>query len=269
MPMAVRPVIEALAEIPEVRQRRGIRHPQVALLAMACAAMRCGRRSYRQIAAWGRSYGRANRALVDALDFTHPTLPCEVTFYHVFRRLDGDDLERRPGAWAESILAATAAAAPAAGDGIAIDGTTLRGSKRQGTPGAHLLAAVSHRLQQTLGEVAVDDKTNEIPLCPTLLAHLVLAGRVVTMDALLTQRAIAQTVRAGGGDYVMIVKGNQPTLEEAILTVFRTPPPGASRPGSARRNTVGDMAATKPAPSSWPHSTPHWRPIWTGRAPSR
>jgi hypothetical protein len=154
-----------------------------------------------------------------------------VTFYHLFRRLDAADLERRLGMWAESILAATATTAPAAGDGIAIDGKTLRGSKRRGAPGAHLLAAVSHRLQQTLGQVAVDDKSNEIPFAPTLLADLLLAGRVVTMDALLTQREIAQTVLDGGGDYVMVAKGNQPRLKEAIVTVFTAPPPAASRPG--------------------------------------
>lgn len=232
MTAAVRPLIEVLAEIPEVRKRRGIRHPQVALLALACAAMLCGRTTYAHFASWGRSYAKTNRALLDALGFTHPTLPCEVTFYHLFRRLDVADLERRLGAWAASIVAATADPAPTAHDGIAIDGKTLRGSKRQGAPGAHLLAAVSHRLQQTLGEVAVDDKTNEIPLCPTLLADLLVAGRVVTMDALLTQREIAQAVLDGGGDYVMVAKGNQPHLQEGITTVFASPPPAATHPGS-------------------------------------
>jgi hypothetical protein len=245
MGLAVRPLIAVLAEMPEVRKRRGIRHPQVALLAAACAAMLCGRTTYAHFASWGRSYAKADRALLDALGFTHPTLPCEVTFYHLFRRLDAADFERRLGAWAESILAATA---PAAGDGIALDGKTLRGSKRHGAPGAHLLAAVSHRLQQTLGQVAVDDKTNEIPLAPTLLANLLLTGRVVTMDALLTQREIAQTVLDGGGDYVMVVKDNQPTLAGAIRTVFTAPPPAASRPGGRRRSTAAATAAARSAP---------------------
>jgi hypothetical protein len=248
MGLAVRPLIEVVAEIPEVRKRRGIRHPQVALLAAACAAMLCGRTTYAHFASWGRSYAKADRALLDALGFTHPILPGEVTFYHLFRRLDIDDCERRLGTWAEAILAATAAAAPAAGDGIAIDGKTLRGSKRQGAPGAHLLAAVSHRLQQTLGQGAVEAKTNEIPLAPTLLANLLLRGRVVTMDALLTQREIAQTVLDGGGDYVMVVKDNQPNLAEAIGTVFTAPPPAARRPGGRRRSTAAATAATRPVP---------------------
>lgn len=248
MSVAVPPLIEVLRGLPEVRKRRGVRHPQVALLAMACAAMLCGRTSYGQIAAWGRSYGRVNRALVAALGFTHPTLPCEVTFYHLFRRLDVRAFEQRLGAWAEAILAATAAAAPPAGDALALDGKTLRGSKRAGAPGAHLLAAVSHRLQQTLGQVAVDDKTNEIGACPALLAGLVLEGRVVTMDALLTQREVAQTILDGRGDYVMVVKNNQPTLHDAVATVFTSPPPATNRPGSTAPTTTSATAASKRAP---------------------
>src|SRR5215212_4785809 len=104
MDVAVGPLIAALREVPEARQRRGIRHPQPAMLALACAAMLCGRTSYGQIAAWGRSYGRAQRALLDALGFTHPTLPCEVRFYHLFRKLDVGAFERVLADWAAPIL---------------------------------------------------------------------------------------------------------------------------------------------------------------------
>lgn len=246
MSVRVLPLVAVLAGLPEVRKRRGIRHPQVALLAMACAAMLCGRTSYGQIAAWGRSYGRANRALVAALGFTHPTLPCEVTFYHLFRRLDVAEFERRLGAWAEAILSATAPAVPSAGDAIGLDGKTLRGSKKAGAPGAHLLAAVSHRLQQTLGQVAVEDKTNEISACPALLQGLLVKGRVVTMDALLTQREVAQTILDGSGDDVMVVKDNQPTLHEAVATVFTAPPPATNRPGSRAPATMSATAGWKP-----------------------
>src|SRR5215212_10229634 len=94
MEQEVRPLIEALREVPDARKRRGIRHPQTALLALACAAMLCGRTSYGQIVALGRSYGRSQRAVLDALGFTHPILPGEVTFYHRFRKLDIAAFER-------------------------------------------------------------------------------------------------------------------------------------------------------------------------------
>src|SRR3712207_6825210 len=131
----VRPLIEALRAVPEARKRRGIRHPQVALLALACAAMLCGRTSYGQIAAWGRSYGRSQRTLLDALGFTQPTLPCEVTFYHLFRKLDVAAFERVLAAWAAPILAATAPAHQP-GEAVALDGKWLRGSAKRGAPGA-------------------------------------------------------------------------------------------------------------------------------------
>jgi len=70
---------------------------------------------------------------------------------------------------------------------------------------------------------AVADKTNEIPVLEDVLRGLVLEGRVITVDALLTQRAIAHQVVEAGGDYVMIVKGNQPQLQHDIRLVFQEP----------------------------------------------
>jgi len=232
---SVRPLVAVLREVPEVRKAQGLRHPLEAVLALACAAMLCGYRSYSAIAEWGRTY---DAGLIAALGFTHQPTPCAATFFHVFRRLDRKDLERRLGAWAESVLQATTPAADTASgrgaslEAVALDGKTLRGSRKQGAPAAHLLSAVSQRLGLTLGQVAVSDKTNEIPLASLLLTELLVQGRVFTMDALLTQRTIAQTIVAGGGDYVMVVKGNQPQLEADLALFFRTPPPREIPPGA-------------------------------------
>ena len=100
-------------------------------------------------------------------------------------------------------------------EGVSIDGKTLRGSQKQGASAAHLLSAVRHRRGLTLHPVALDDKTNEIPRVEALLKGLVLEGRVVTvvtMDALLTQHPLAQQSVEAGGDYLMVVTGNQPGL---------------------------------------------------------
>lgn len=226
--MAVRPLIAVLAAIPEVRGRHGRRHPLVALLGLACAAMLCGARSYSAIAEWGRNY---DRSLLEALGFTHAGSPCAATFFLLFRKLDRSRFEAVLGAWAEEVLRATAAAGPPPLEGIAIDGKTLRGSRKQGAPGVHLLSAVSHQLGLTLGQAGVDDKTNEIPVAPQLVAGLLLEGRVVPMDALLTQRAVARTLVDGGGDYVMIVKENQPQLYTDSATYFASPPPAPMRRG--------------------------------------
>lgn len=226
----VPPLVEALRIVPECRQRSGRRHPLVAMLATACAAMLCGARSYREIADWGRDYAAAHPDLGAALGFTHQPLPCAATYFHVLRRLDRAQFEAVLGAWAEAVLAA-AGHVGERDDRIALDGKTLRGSRKHGAPGVHLLSAVSHRLGLTLGQAGVDDKTNEIPVAPALLAGLLIEGRIVTMDALLTQREVAQTIMAGGGDYVMPVKENQRGLYQAIDTLFATPPPAVTHPG--------------------------------------
>ena len=240
MVATVRPLIEVLREVPEVRKRHGRRHPLEAILALACAAMLCGYRSYSAIAAWGRTY---DADLVSALGFTHQPTPCAATIFHVFRRLDRADLEARLGAWAETVLAATAVGTNL--EAVALDGKTLRGSRKQGAPAAHLLSAVSHRLGLTLGQMGVEDKTNEIPVAPLLLAGLVLEGRVFTMDALLTQRAIAQTIVDGGGDYVMVAKDNQPRLEADIALAFATPPAGRTLPGTRSRRARSGTGASR------------------------
>jgi predicted transposase YbfD/YdcC len=213
-----RPLIEVLTEIPDFRSKQGQRHPLGAILALVCSALMCGYRSYTAMAAWGRNYGAR---LTHALGFTrHP--PCAATLHAVLKGIDRQALEARLGAWAEGLLAATAAA-QATPEGIAVDGKTLRGSQKQGAPGAHLLSALGHRLGLTLAQQAVADKTNEIPVMMDLLRQVVLEGRVVTMDALLTQRPIAQQIVAARGDYVMVVKENQPQLREDIATVFALP----------------------------------------------
>lgn len=230
----LRPLIEVLAEIPDVRARRGQRHPLSAILAMACCAMLCGYRSYSAIAEWGRNYGSG---IAQALGFTHNT-PCAATLHTIFRHMDRDDLEAKLGTWAESVMVSTPTAAPTGEVAVALDGKTLRGSQKQGAPGTHLLAALSHHVGLTLLQQAVDAKTNEITQVETVLRQLVLKDRVVTMDALLTQRHVAQAIVDEGGDYVMIVKENQPQLRADIALVFTLPPVG-DRQETARTVDIG------------------------------
>ena len=230
-----RPLIEVLAEIPDFRAAQGRRHPLSAILALGCCAALCGYRSYGAMAEWGRNYGGR---LVRALGFTREQTPCAATLHTVFRQLEVAAFEARLGAWAESWLGAEAV--PDAGvEGVAVDGKTLRGSRKQGAAGTHLLSALSHRLGVTLGQQAVDAKTNEIPQAEELLTALVVAGRVFTMDALLTQKDFAQQIVDGGGDYVMIVKGNQPQLQEEIATVFALGPAPAEQRQQAHTVEVG------------------------------
>jgi predicted transposase YbfD/YdcC len=217
-----RPLIEVFSDIADFRQARGKRHPLSAILALACCAMLCGYRSYSAIAEWGRNYGTD---IAQALGFTHNT-PCAATLHTIFRCIDREAFEAKVGAWAERVVA-TAPAAPEAPEiAIAVDGKTLRGSKKQGAPETHLVSVLAHRAGLTLTQQAVAAKTNEIKEVEPVFGQIVLTGRIVTMDALLTQRQVAQTIVEAGGDYVMIVKGNQPQLKADIELVFTLPPAG-------------------------------------------
>jgi predicted transposase YbfD/YdcC len=217
MPVPIIPLIQVLVEIPDFRKSRGKRHPLSAILALACAATLCGARSYSAMADWGRNYGQA---LAQALGFRHAKTPCAATLHTVFRHLDVELFESRLRQWAERVLMAYPCP-PNQDEAMAIDGKTQRGSQKQGAPGTHLLSALSHRLGLTLAQQAVDDKTTEMFAIEDLLDVLVLKGRVVTVDALNTQRFVAQTILDWEADYVMLVKENHPEMLADIQFLFQ------------------------------------------------
>ena len=223
-------LVAALQRLPDPRGARGKRHSVAAMLTLACVAMCCGQQTYSAIADWGRKYAAAHPGWAASLGFTREELPCAATFFLLFRALDREAFEAVVAQWAAAVLTAHPADEETV-EAVALDGKTLRGSAKHGVPAVHLLSAFSHRLGVTLGQQPVDDKTNEIPVAPELISQLVVAGRVLTMDAQLTQRAIAQAIGDGGGDYVMVVKANQPRLYQDIATVFASPPPRPIPPG--------------------------------------
>lgn len=195
--MKQRPIpslVEALATVPDPRQRRGRRHPLPAILALTCAAMLANCNSLLAIAQWGRDQGAPIAA---RLGFTRRQTPCVATLHRVFRRLDVPQFEQVVGRWAEQVAQALTPVGTL--QGVAVDGKTLRGSGTPAVPARHLLSALSQHLGVVLAERAVGAKANEIVELEPLLTDLVLTGRVVTVDALLTQRAAAATIVAQGG----------------------------------------------------------------------
>jgi len=209
-------LMDVLSDITDSRQAKGKRHCLKAILAQSVAAMLCGYRSYSSIAEWGRNYGEE---FLQALGFRPRTTPCAATFFNVYRKLDQAELERKLGSWAEGLIQLTQEETEVL-EQTCLDGKSLRGSRKQGAQVAHILSALGRRLGMTLGQVVVPEKTNEIGVVLDLLKSLLLEGKVITCDALLTQREVAQAITERGGDYVMIVKGNQPTLQAEITELF-------------------------------------------------
>lgn len=220
-------LVDYLAQIPEYRAARGKQHPLLALLLLVCVAMLCGARSQSAIADWGRHHGRG---WLRRLGFTAGRAPSQPTLSRLFRHIPHRTVEAALGRWAEQALRHCP---PAALEGVALDGKTLRGSRRQGAADAHLLSAFSHRAGVVLGQAGVADKTNEIGAAQDLLLSLALAGRVVTADALLTQRELARTLLASGGDYLLVVKDNQPTLRDEVAEAFAPEVAGLGATGRA------------------------------------
>ena len=105
-------------------------------------------------------------------------------------------------------------------DAIAIDGKTARGSADGDVPGVHLLTAYVPAAAAVLKQIRVDAKTNEHKAALKLLGVLPLKDKVVSVDAMFTHRDTAAAIRRGGGDYLLIVKDNQPELKAQIESVL-------------------------------------------------
>jgi DDE family transposase len=226
-------LMELLEGIHDPRGARGKRHPLPALLALAIVAMLAGMTSYEAISQYGKERGVEFLSL---LGFTRRRGLCKATYSRVFRRIDVADFESRVGRWIQGRLGT--------GDAqhIALDGKTARGSRDGGTPAVHLVAAYAPDVRATVAQLRVDAKTNEHKAALELLGVLPLKGKVVTGDAMFTHRDVCAKVIEGGGDYILPVKENQPTLRANIAAVFTEPEAGLSPPPSCAvrsRNRLG------------------------------
>lgn len=177
---------QAFEQVPEYREWH--KHDLPSLLTLLCMAMMCGCNGERQIARWAHNQ---RWWLAERLGFRGYQMPSLGTLQRVLQRVNEQTFARLVGEWGQAALAAYGGGEL---NGIAIDGKSLHGSATSDLPAVHLLSAFSHQLGMVLGEVLVEDKTNEIKGIHPLLADLVLEGKVVTVDALLTQRAIAEAI---------------------------------------------------------------------------
>jgi hypothetical protein len=196
-------LLDVLSEVPDPRQRRGLRHPLASILSLAVLAMLTGAKGYAAIAQFGRDKGKA---LAFALGFRRGKTPAPSTFCEIFRALDVVAFEAALTRWIRSRLPEGEELL------ICLDGKTARGSKDGGLPGQHLVAAYAPRCQAVLTQVKVDAKTNEHKAALQLLGVLPVRGCIVTGDAIFCQRDLCETIVDKGGDYVFFAKDNQPSL---------------------------------------------------------
>jgi predicted transposase YbfD/YdcC len=215
-------LVHAFATVRDLRSRQGRRFTVAALLTLAVAAMLANHLSPLAIAQWGAEQDAGRKR---AMGFPKGVTPHQSTVARLFRRLD-------PGVLSAALTAYGAQnaspAAPVRGAaGVAIDGKAYRGMLACATTGGcpvHALTACTHERGTVLAQEEIAGHTDkaeaELTVAPRLLARLDWHGRVLTGDALFCQRTLCRQVSGTGGDYLVIVKENQPQLHRDIATLF-------------------------------------------------
>lgn len=209
---------DALGEVPDRRGRKGRQYRLQAILGIAIAATLAGANDLIAIFRWGR---RLKPEALRLFGVESGRAPCHATYHYVFQSLDADALSSALGRFATG-----------AGKGrhIAIDGKTLKGSRRLDAAPLHVLSAFATELGAVVGDLNVPPDQNEISAAITLLKGLPLDGAIITGDAIFAQREICRHIRDRHGHYLFVVKDNQPELKASIAETF------------------GDLSPLEPAP---------------------
>jgi predicted transposase YbfD/YdcC len=188
------------------------RHELIDILVIAVCAVICGADGWEDI----EEYGKAQAEwLAQVLDLPHG-IPGHDTFRRVLSRLDPEELTECFIAWTGALSDLCG------GDIVAIDGKTLRHSfdRAASKTAIHMVSAWANANRLVLGQVKVDDKSNEITAIPKLIKMLDLAGATVTIDAMGCQKEIAKVITDQEADYVLALKENHPTLYDEVTLFF-------------------------------------------------
>src|SRR6516162_609431 len=194
------------AKLQDPRRAHRRLHRLQDILVIALCAVIAGAQDWQQIV----TFGHKRRDWLGGFLELPNGIPSHDTFERVFDRLKPHAFQACFRDWVQAISTALRI------KHIAIDGKTLRGSGSAKLGPLHLVSAWATAQHLSLGQVAVDAKSNEITAIPALLEMLDIAGALVTIDAMGCQKAIARQIVDQGGDYVLTVKGNQERLLEDI-----------------------------------------------------
>src|SRR5215510_11831264 len=207
-------LLEHFAILPDPRIERHRRHHLSDILVIAVCAVLCGAESFPAI----EDFGQARYAWLKQFLELPGGIPSHDTFNRVFRLLDPIQFQTCFLSWMQAVGEETQ------GEVVAIDGKTLRRSFDKGTAKRAIprVSAWAAENGVVLGQRKVDAKSNEITAIPALLGVLALKGCIVTIDAMGCQRTIARQIVERKADYVLALKGNQPTLEKAVEDFFVT-----------------------------------------------
>ena len=289
-------LLAAFAGVPDPRRCQGKRFALSAILALVVVGILSNHLSVLAIAEWGASQCHD---LLKSLDFSGGVTPHQSTLQRLLRRLDPDAVSQALTSHFALVSTTKAPTLPRASQAVAIDGKAQRGRLAFGSSGCpvHALSAFLHEQGLILAQEPIDsssaqatehgstdvanatevadaakdklmaDKAEaELSVAPDLIKRIDWHGRVLTADALFCQRSICELVVGLGGDYLLIVKENQPRLYEDVRLLF-DPPPGIALPledrrdaksvdnGHGRHNDTRHLIASTDliGYSDWPH----------------
>ena len=204
---------ESFREIADTRQQSQVRHELYEIIAMTIAAVIGNCDGWDEIEDFCHSKETWLREHM-GLKLEHG-IPSEATFARVWGRIEPEAFRRCFTEWTKQVHGKLT------GEIISIDGKTVCGSRSEERKPIHMISAWATEQELVLGQMCVEEKTNEIPTVPLLLELLDISGCIVTADAMSCQREIVKKITKSEGDYVLSLKENQPTLYEYAETYFK------------------------------------------------
>lgn len=208
-------VIAHFQELEDPRSDINLKHPLISVVVICLMAVLAGAGGPTAIAHWARLKAEELR---NALDLPHG-IPAKDVYRRVLTLLKPEAFQACFVSWLESLRTQAATARGVTQPVLAVDGKTLRRShdRSKGLGALHSVSIWASEFGLSLGQVAADEKSNEITAIPELLKLVDISGAIITIDAMGTQKAIAEQIIDLQADYVLGLKGNQESLHEAVI----------------------------------------------------
>jgi len=242
-------LIEALEGLDDTRRRRSVMYPLIEILVIMLLAIMCGATSYTKI----EMFGKGKEAWLRKFLRLENGIPDACTTRDVIRQIDTVALHRIFAEWMKGVAQELFGV-------VAIDGKEARRTKDKSKRPLHVVSAFSHSYGLALGQIACEEKSNEITAIPKLLELLEIKGCIVTIDAMGCQKDIAEQITNAGADYVFGLKGNQGSLHDDVKLYFETNKPENKRvdhdKGHGRIETREYYLETE---IDWLQQKPLWR----------